>query len=301
MDFKAIENSIKISESRTISSASEEVYLTQSALNQQLIRLEEELGVTLFSRSKSGISITEPGRVYLEYARKLISLRDEMLSILSDYAEYKTGTIRIGMPVIRGLEMFINIFPEFHERYPGIKLEPIEQTYSKRIQALNDGKVNIAFFTLPNTSNPDFDYYPLMKEELQLVVPKVDPRIEELRKQKEVDIASFSGEKFVVMEKGTTLRLMIDAIFKHARIKPHIIMETSSYKSVVSIVSYGSAYAISPNVVDSQESNSVEYFPIKGRPYRTFYAVMKKGNYISKPLKDFLDMSIAYWKNKNEY
>ena len=55
MDFSQLENAIKISESESINQASMNLYLTPSALNQQLLRLEREFGVKLFQRSKAGV------------------------------------------------------------------------------------------------------------------------------------------------------------------------------------------------------------------------------------------------------
>ena len=109
MDFTQLENAIKISESESINQASMNLYLTQSALNQQLLRLEKELGVKLFQRSKAGISATEAGVVFLEYARKFLDLKRELASVMSDYSEYKTGKIKIGLPTVRGYELISGV------------------------------------------------------------------------------------------------------------------------------------------------------------------------------------------------
>lgn len=297
MDFRQIENTIRISESKSICEASEELYITQSALNQQLIRLEDELGVKLFQRSKAGVSPTEAGREYLKYAKKLISVKKEMMSVLSDFAACKTGTVRIGMPVIRGVEMFTHIFPAFHEKYPLIRLEPIEISYAQRFQKISSGELDLAFITLTQEDRTGDEFYPILDEEIYLAVPKKHERLEELKQYKEIALSLVKNESFVMINKGTSLRKLASNLFREAGYYPRIIMETSNYQTIASIVSYGAALSVVPqnNMVDA---SGVEYLPLKGRPFRTFCAIHKKGAYMSQPVRDFLDMSTEYWRQK---
>ena len=71
MDTKQIEYILKIAEEGNITHAAEKLFLTQPALNQQLLRLEKELGTRLFVRSRTDWRPTEAGMVYLENARKM--------------------------------------------------------------------------------------------------------------------------------------------------------------------------------------------------------------------------------------
>lgn len=297
MDFRQIENSIKISESKSICEASEELYITQSALNQQLIRLEEELGVKLFQRSKAGVSPTEAGREYLKYAKKLMAVRKEMMAVLSDFAACKTGTIRIGMPVIRGVEMFTHIFPAFYKKYPLIRLEPIEISYAQRFQKINSGELDLAFITLTQEDRTNDEYYPILDEEIYLAVPHEHERLEELKTYGDVDLSLVKNENFVMINKGTSLRKLASNLFREAGYYPHIIMETSNYQTIASIVAYGAALSVVPQN-HMLDSTGVEYLHIKGRPFRTFCAIHKKGLYMSQPVKDFLNMAIEYWKQE---
>lgn len=70
MDLKQLEYIIKIAEENNITRAAEKLYITQSALNQQLLRLERELGTPLFYRSRTNWHPTEAGQVYVENAKK---------------------------------------------------------------------------------------------------------------------------------------------------------------------------------------------------------------------------------------
>lgn len=295
MDFKQIENSIKISEATSISSAAEGLFITQSALNQQLIHLEEELGVKLFTRSKAGVCPTEAGVAYLQYAKKLMAIKQEMTNVLNDFSSFNAGTIRIGMPIIHGGEVFTHVFPKFHRKYPNIKLEPTEMSYSQRFQMIASGELDLAFVTLMESEKTDDEYYPILKEELFLAAPKNHPLTAQLKLQQEVDLKQLENENFVMINRNTTLRKCTDRIFKENGFIPHIILETSSYKTISTIVSFGEAFSIIPQLNDL-ENAEIEYLPLIGHPFRTFYAMHKRGMYMSRPLKDFLEMSLTCWK-----
>lgn len=110
----------------------------------------------------------------------------------------------------------------------------------------------------------------------------------------EVDLSYLKDQKFVLINNGTTLRKIINNLFRNAGFHPQVILETSSYQTISTIVSYNTAVSLVPKL-DSVDSAGVEFFSVKGRPYRTFFAVRKKGAYMSQPTKDFLEMSMEFW------
>ena len=69
MDTKQIEYILKIAEENNITKAAEKLFITQSALNQQLLKLEKELGTPLFHRSRTNWRLTEAGEIYIEGAK----------------------------------------------------------------------------------------------------------------------------------------------------------------------------------------------------------------------------------------
>lgn len=102
----------------------------------------------------------------------------------------------------------------------------------------------------------------------------------------EVDLSYLKDQKFVLINNGTTLRKIINNRFRNAGFHPQAILETSSYQTISTIVSYNTAVSLVPKL-DSVDSAGVEFFPVKGRPYRTFFAVRKKGPICRSPSKTF--------------
>ena len=91
MDLKQIENMIAIEQEQSISRAAEKLFLTQSALNQQLLKLEKELGTPLFERRKHSMIPTFAGRIYLTTAHQDGRYEKKPIKIISDISEENLG------------------------------------------------------------------------------------------------------------------------------------------------------------------------------------------------------------------
>ena len=109
MDLKQIEYIVKIDDEHSITRAAEKLFVTQSALNQQLLRLEKELGAPLFHRSKVDTPPTEIGQVYLDNAREILRIKQRTYNLINDMTDAKKGRLSIGFTPGRGSEMFTHV------------------------------------------------------------------------------------------------------------------------------------------------------------------------------------------------
>ncbi|MCI8295922.1 MAG: LysR family transcriptional regulator [Lachnospiraceae bacterium] len=296
MDFIQLENAVKISEAESINQASMNLYLTQSALNQQLLRLEKEFGVKLFQRSKAGVSPTEAGIVFLGYARKILDMKRELSAVMSDFSGYKTGTIKIGLPTVRGYELFTHVFPAFYERYPLIKLEPLELSVRRQKLLLSRGDIDLAFMTVGPGDRSDDIFLPIKEEEIFLVVPASDPVVQACPGE-EIDLPLLKEKKFVLIYKDSTLRRFSDRFFAEAGFIPDILLETSNHQTIANLVSNGYACSVVPRMYISDPSK-VRFYHLPGRPSWTLCAAYKKGSYLSQPKKDLLEMVEQFWRRE---
>ena len=77
MNLKDVESIVKIAQEGNIARAADKLFITPSALTQQLQHLEEEIGTPLFTRSRKGCALTEAGTIYLESALQILNIRRE--------------------------------------------------------------------------------------------------------------------------------------------------------------------------------------------------------------------------------
>ena len=97
MDLHLIENIVCIADEKSITRAAEKRFVTQSALNQQLQKLEEELGTPLFTRTTRNVTLTEVGRLYMEYARRMLAQQESAVQNLKLLKQAGTPRLRIAI------------------------------------------------------------------------------------------------------------------------------------------------------------------------------------------------------------
>ena len=93
MDLKQLEYIVSIDNEKSISKAADKLFITQSALNQQLLKLEKELGVQLFVRRSHAMTPTFAGKIYLSSARRMLDMKNETYKIIHDIADEQVGEI----------------------------------------------------------------------------------------------------------------------------------------------------------------------------------------------------------------
>ena len=140
MDTRQIEYILQIAEENNITKAAEKLFITQSALNQQLLKLERELGTPLFQRTKNKWCLTDAGRIYVAGARKMMQIKKDTYNQLYDVSRLRKGLLNIGLCPGRGLDMFTAIYPELHRSMPNLTATPLGG-YRKAYTAIATGKL----------------------------------------------------------------------------------------------------------------------------------------------------------------
>lgn len=301
MDLKQLEYIIKIAEENNITRAAEKLFITQSALNQQLLKLEKELGTQLFVRSKNNWCLTLAGQIYVENAKKIIRIKKDTYNQINDLVENTKGKLVIGLTPERGPEMFAAIYPPFYKKYPNVKIEPIEMAVKQQQHEIATGNLDIGFLTLQSFQQTKDEYIQICSEEIILAVPKGHPlahlggRIGE--KLPEISLELFKDDSFAIMQKGSTLREIYDNLIAEEHLNPHILLETRSCHNLFHMVDEGICCSVFP-MTYALDSSNVSYFSIKQRPVWEVYASYKKGSYLSSTARDLIQFACDYWLQK---
>ena len=110
MDFRQLEYIVSIAENKSISKAAESLFISQSGLNQQLIKLEKELGLQLFDRNKHFLRPTKAGEIYVKNAIEILKIKRNTYTELGDLKKEATGEISLGLTHEHGIDLFTSIF-----------------------------------------------------------------------------------------------------------------------------------------------------------------------------------------------
>lgn len=175
MDVKQMLYMVTIAQEGGISKAAAKLFITQSALDQQLLKLEHELGTPLFYRSRSSFSLTEAGRVYVDYAQRMLELKNEAYRIIHDLAGQRRGTLTLAFAPERGMEMFMDVYPRFYRDYPQVKVVPREMGVRRQLELLGGDGLDLGFISKKDGPLPGIDQVTLCQEEFLLITPPDHP------------------------------------------------------------------------------------------------------------------------------
>lgn len=296
MDLRQLENIIAIENEQSISKAAAKLYITQSALNQQLLKIEKELGTPLFERRKHSMIPTYAGRIYLETAHKMVNMKQDAYKIIHDIVEENAGELAIAYTPERGALMFSHIYPIFHQRYPNITFRIMEGRARDMEQFLLKREVNIAFSTYyESLKNPQLQYMDLNSEYIILALP-VTHQYAYLAGEKswetfpQFDIKLLKDDYWVIASKATRIREMTDRIFNQNSFKPKVLFESTSTSTIVNMVKNQIAPAFIPQSYADPDAPMV-YFTVPPIISWMRCVAMLEGNYLTKPEKYLIKLA----------
>ncbi|WP_124065569.1 LysR family transcriptional regulator [Clostridium sp. E02] len=303
MDLRQIEYIIAIEQEESISKAAEKLFLTQSALNQQLLRLEKELRTPLFERRKHSMIPTFAGRIYLNAAHQIADLKQETYKIIRDVSGERCGEISISYTPEQGSLMFSNIYPLFHSRYPDVTFRIKEARVKKMEQLLLQKEVTMASLTYyGNHKNPLLEYLDMEAEYMVLGLPATHPLAPLAGKKSfetlpTIDLKLLREESFALISRETRMRDMIDQVFEFAGFCPNILFEPSTTKTVVNMVKRQVCPAFFPQSYVEPDA-PVVYFTVPPRHAWMRCMAHLKGCYLTEPEKYFIELATLYTRGK---
>lgn len=298
MDFKQLEYIVKIAEEKNITHAAEKIFITQSALNQQLLKLEKELGTQLFNRERNNWSLTNAGKIYIENAKQILKIKKDTYNEIYDQLDENHGELRIGLSPGRGIELFASIFKKLHDKYPKLIVKPVELQVRLQQQQIEEGELDIGFMTLTKPQRKSANHEMLYSEEMVLAISKDHPYNLQGNISEKVDLTLFKDQPFVLMDKTSTNREMIDMIFKENGFIPNILFETKFTTSIVTTIGASVCCGIVPEYYANTYRDKISCFRIKGAPTWDIVISYKKGSYLSKPAKEFIELAKEFFHSK---
>jgi len=301
MDLKQVEYIIKIAEENNITHAAEKLFITQSALNQQLLKLERELGTPLFHRSRTNWRLTAAGEVYVRNGKELMRIKKNTYNQIRDIAEAQKGTLAIGLTTGRGITMFGAVYPAFHQRYPNITVEPVEKRVRELQAMIADDQLDIAFLTLTIEDRTRDVYIPLLDEEILLAIPSGHPLSAHASPPGEpyatMDLTRLRYEPFVLMDKISTMRSLAARIFEECGFRPNILFETKNNHTITTMIRANICCSLIPAYYVKNDSEGITCFSLPSRPSWQVAASYKKDVYLSDAAKYFIELGRAYWNS----
>ncbi len=232
MEIKQLKAFLAIAETKTFTAGAKRVNITQAAVSMQIRQLEDEVGLTLFTRTPRRVILTEAGEHLLQRARKILSEHDVALAEIAELAGAEHGRLRIGSAsAMFATAQLPNILEKLKWKFTKAEITVSSGTSRALVDKILHGEIDMAFVSLPvETANIETDL--LFSDEIVAIGHPSHP----LAKQKNISAETLAKEQLILGEQGGNTRRLIDDFFAAANIRPNIVMELSRQEAINKMV-----------------------------------------------------------------
>lgn len=288
-----------IATEKSFTRASELLYISQPSLSKQIKSLEKNLNIVLINRKKNQISLTENGKIFLQYSERILALCEESCRALIDLKNGERGNLIVGASQTIGTYLLPRVLALFAKNYPQIDIKV--QVNSTRVIAKNtiNRKIDLAIVggKIPNELTKNLIIENFIEDEFSLIIPKSHPFASKIIITKE-DLYHLN---FITLNSNSTIRKFIDTILIQNKIETkqlRIIMQLNSIEGIKTAVSLGlgAAFMSSSAIEKEIQLKTIKILKIKNiKITRTLSIISNPDCYKSKAF-EFLYNELYYLK-----
>ena len=274
-----------IAQTGSFSRAAEQCHVAQPSLSQQILKLEDELGVRLFDRLGRSVRLTEVGKTFLPRARAVLR---ELEAARGDVVERKdsiAGPVTVGAIPTVAPYLLPSILTAFSKKFPQAQLTVIEEITPVLLDRLRASTVDVAILALPIRGH-EFDSFPLLTEPLFAVLPEKHP----LAHRRSISLKDVRKEPFLLLRDGHCFRENAVAACDRARVHPQVIFESGQFSSLLGMVGAGMGVSLIPQMAVDKKAGC-RYVSISDpEATRTIGVVVLRGRSLTRANLGFLSL-----------
>jgi molybdate transport repressor ModE-like protein len=282
--FAALE---AVGRTRSFVAAARELGYTQSAISQQIARLEHLVGQRLVERpgGPRPVALTEAGRLLLRHADAIVAQLDAAQADMAALAEGAAGPLRVGIFQSVGARILPALLRRFREEWPRVEVRVREETSATDLlRLLEHGELDLTFADLPLPHGP-FEWEELMRDEYVQLVAAGDPLA---ARDTAPPLRELAGLPLVTWrqlgEPETYLRGRVPDL--------NVVFRSDDNGTLIGLVAEGLGYAIVPQLVVNPRNPAYVALPFGNRiPPRHLAIVWHRDRYRSAAAEAFIELS----------
>lgn len=249
MDIRDITYFLEIAKYENVSKAAAELHISQPPLSRQLKKLEEELGVELFTRDNGRLRLTDAGYFFKRRAQEVISLVETTKSQIEEKYSGVNGKIRIGTIETLSAEKLPKWIAEFHESYPYITYQIVNSNSDEIIRMVDNGLLDIGIVREPVNSQ-HYERIRLQEDTWIAYIPNRNPLSYRNRSTVEIELSDLKDEWLILPSRGIHEKQIIKW-FEMIGADPKVICWYSSLVNGMALVKNGLGTMLCPKSAQS--------------------------------------------------
>lgn len=283
---------VSVFQKNSITKAAQELHLAQPSVSLAVRELEDYYGIRLFDRIGRHIAPTECGKEFYRYAVHIVSLFNEMEKKMRNWDTF--GTLRIGASITIGTHILPVLIHRYQDQFPDLMIEAkVSKSASVEDEIIHNGIDLGLIETQP--SHPDLRAVPFMTDSMCAITAPDHP----LASVKSISLAELSRFPFLMREKGSAGRKLLDAAFSLQQITVSPRWESTSTQALVKAVAEGLGVSVLPYLIVKKdiEEGTVQQIPLNQPIRRNLNVIYHKSKFLTDNMKSFIELCKKYGKS----
>ena len=291
MNQRQLQYAVALAQVGSFSALAQMLNITQPALSKQIITLEDELGVRLFDRSTSPITVTPAGAYFVRQAQLLLSNSQQLQQAMEQFRSGERSKLVIGATPFRSSYLLPRMIRKLRQTYPQVQVEVIEEGSSLLRKDAIEGRFDLALVNLP-VDETLLDAIPIEPDRLALVIPN-NLLPQQLKSRKQVEFNECRELPFAVVGEKQEMRILFEKLCQSNGITPTIAVQVVGLTTAWEMVCSGVAATLLPVqfINEKLSGQDVTVLELVNAVYlRQSAVVTQKNQYISPLVQHAIDL-----------
>lgn len=228
MELRQLKYLLSIAEEGTFTAAAEKLFISQSALSQQVKSMEEELGVPLFDRSRNRLRFTQAGELLRSRAQRIVKEVDEAKTAIDELEDLCRGSLAVGVVQTVNAYLMPQVASSFSAQFPNVHLK-IEELPAPQIeQRIHDHELDLGISFTP-TEFTDLEFVSIFEEELLLITNTGHP----FSRNSHIELKELHEQNLILLSRDYCTRRIWDECTKAVEISPNIQIEMNTIGAIL--------------------------------------------------------------------
>lgn len=247
---------------QSISKVADKLLISQPAVSYQIKVLEEQLGITLFVRTKKGVTLTDEGKILFSYISKGIENFINGENALTNLKNLDYGIIRIGASTTVSKHVLMPYLKIFHKLYPNIEINITNNLTEELMRELRNGNLDILILNLPMKEGKDLDIKNILEVQDIFVANKDYYDI----LNKKISLNDLNNYPLLFQKKPSNTRDYLDNYLNANKTKLIPKMEIVSYNLIMDFIKIGFGIGYATKEFIKEEINNGDLYELNVTP-----------------------------------
>jgi len=271
MDTRDLEYVITIARTGSFSQAAGQLFISQPALSQYIKRLENQLNITLFHRSRTHVELTPAGEYYVKQGEEILTRMKALEQAMQKWGKQIKHTLSLGVSQFYGKWYLTPFLQTIQQEFPTYHIQIVEGE-SRTLEAMMlQHKLDFAVFPAP-VYHEEVQFTSLFREDILFAFSEENQDaialLPKALTEEGLNPLYYQAFPFVLPKEGLKMYTLALKICKKAGFQPQSIYQSENMGTVYSLINHNYGVGFVPDVIAKNydpRTNHVKFFPVKSR------------------------------------